>query len=396
MAGGPLRGVRVLELARILAGPWAGQVLADLGADVIKVERPGSGDDTRSWGPPFVEGEDGEALDAAYFHGCNRGKRSVEIDLTSTEGQEAVKALVARSDVLIENFKTGGLAAYGLDYEAMRRINPTLIYCSITGFGHTGPRAAEAGYDFMIQGMAGLMDVTGEPDGEPQKVGVAVSDLITGLYAVIGIQAALRHAEATGQGQHIDMALFDCQTAAMANQAMNYLVSGVSPRRMGNAHPNIAPYETVAVADGHIILAVGNDRQFRKLAVILGVPELGHDERFVTNAARVENRAPLHETLAGLCGTWTRAALLAALKREGVPAGPINTVADALGDPQIKARGLRHDLDHPGARGGTVPSVGTPIVMSATPLVYDRASPQLGQHTEEILAELADKYEAPS
>ncbi|VAW16847.1 L-carnitine dehydratase/bile acid-inducible protein F [hydrothermal vent metagenome] len=396
MSGGPLAGVKVLELARILAGPWAGQVLADLGADVIKVERPGSGDDTRGWGPPFVEGSDGEALDAAYFHGCNRGKRSVEIDLASPEGQEAVRALVARSHVLIENFKTGGLAAYGLDYEAVRRINPALVYCSITGFGHTGPRADEAGYDFMIQGMSGLMDVTGEPDGEPQKVGVAVADLITGLYSVIGIQAALSHARATGEGQHIDMSLFDCQTAGLVNQAMNYLVSGTSPRRLGNAHPNIAPYETVSVADGHVIVAVGNDRQFKKLMEILGEPQLAGDRRYLTNAARVKNRAALHKTLAQLCGTWTRDNLLAALKLQNVPAGPINTVADALNDPQTVARGLKLDRDHRGAKGGTVPSVRTPIIMSATPLVYGRAAPRLGEHTDEVLSGLKPpKRETP-
>jgi len=291
--------------------------------------------------------------------------------------------------VLIENFKTGGLAAYGLDYEALRRVNPALVYCSITGFGHTGPRANEAGYDFMIQGLSGLMDVTGAPDGEPQKVGVAVSDLVSGLYSVIGIQAALRHAEATGEGQHIDMALFDCQTAGLVNQAMNYLVSGNSPKRLGNAHPNIAPYETVAVADGHVILAVGNDVQFAKLVAVLGAPELAEDPRYLTNATRVEHRAPLHQVLAGLCRTWTRHALLAALRLDKVPAGPINSVADALNDPQFKARGMKLDLAHPSARGGTVPVVRTPIVMSATPLVYDRASPKLGEHTSEVLGELA-------
>lgn len=385
---GPLHGVKVIELARILAGPWAGQVLADMGADVIKIERPGSGDDTRGWGPPFVERVDDSPPDAAYFHSCNRGKRSIEIDIASAEGQETVRQLVAGSDILIENFKTGGLADYGLDYEALHKVNPKLVYCSITGFGHSGPRAREAGYDFMIQGMSGLMDITGEADGAPQKVGVAVSDLLTGLYGVIGIQAALRHAEATGAGQHIDMALFDCQVSALANQAMNYLISGVAPHRMGNAHPNISPYETVPVADGHVILAVGNNGQFAKLVTRLGEPQLALDERFSSNRNRVKHRQVLHEALSNLTSDWKRADLLEALANDGVPAGPINDVADAFNDAQIIARGLKLDLADLGFADGSVASVRTPISMSETPLVYESPSPRLGQHTQEILDEL--------
>ena len=391
---GPLSGVKVIELARILAGPWAGQVLADMGADVIKIERPGSGDDTRGWGPPFVERIDGGAPDAAYFHSCNRGKRSIEIDITSKDGQETVRQLVADADILIENFKTGGLEHYGLDYDTLRKTNARLVYCSITGFGHDGPRAQEAGYDFMIQGMSGLMDITGEADGPPQKVGVAVADLLTGLYGVIGIQAALRHAEATGVGQHIDMSLFDCQTAALANQAMNYLVSGIAPHRMGNAHPNISPYETVPVADGHVILAVGNNGQFAKLMARLGAVELSMDERFSSNRNRVANRQVLHSLLSELTGNWRRDELLEALAADGVPAGPINDVGDAFEDPQIKARGMKLDLADASLVDGSAPSVRTPITMSETPLVYTTPSPRLGQHTEEILDELRTRNPA--
>lgn len=384
----PLTGVRVLELARVLAGPWAGQMLADLGADVIKVERPGTGDDTRLWGPPFIQGEDGETLDAAYFHSCNRGKRSVVADMASEDGQTLVRALAARSDVLIENFKVGGLARYGLDYASLKAINPRLIYCSITGFGQTGPYAKRAGYDFIIQAMSGLMSVTGAADGHPQKVGVAVADIFTGLYAVAGIEAALLHARETGTGQHLDMSLLDTQTAVLANQAMNYLVSGSAPGQMGNAHANLTPYDSFPTSDGHLIIAVGNDAQFRRLAAVLGAEGLASDERFFTNRLRLASRDILHTLISDRTATFTREALLAALEGAGVPAGPINTIADTFADPQVEARGLRLDLPHTGAKGGTVPSVRSPLVLSETPTAYGRGAPRLGEHTAEIRAEL--------
>jgi crotonobetainyl-CoA:carnitine CoA-transferase CaiB-like acyl-CoA transferase len=386
MAQPPLSGVRVIELARILAGPWAGQLLADLGADVIKVENPDGGDDTRKWGPPFVTGADGENLSAAYYHAANRGKRSIAIDFSTPEGAETVRKLVASADVLIENFKLGGLKKYGLDYESLKKINPKLVYCSITGFGQDGPYAPRAGYDFIIQGMTGLMSITGEPGREPQKVGVAVTDIFTGLYSVIAIQAALRHAERTGEGQHIDMALFDTQISVLANQNLNYLVSGVAPRQMGNAHMNIAPYEVVPVADGHIILAVGNDGQFQRFCKVTGLDDLAASPDFATNPARVSNRVALRERVVAATQQWKRDELLAELEKVAVPAAPINTIADAFADPQTIARGMRLDLDD--GFGTRLPSVRAPMVMSETPLVYDRPSPRLGQHTDEILAEL--------
>jgi crotonobetainyl-CoA:carnitine CoA-transferase CaiB-like acyl-CoA transferase len=390
MSKPPLHGVRVLELARILAGPWAGQLLADLGADVVKVESP-EGDDTRKWGPPFVTAEDGENLSAAYYHSCNRGKRSIVVDFSTPEGAETIRKLAASSDVLIENFKLGGLRKYGLDYASLRELNQKLVYCSITGFGQTGPYAPRAGYDFIVQGMSGLMSITGAPDGEPQKVGVAVTDLFTGLYSVIAIQAALRHAEATGQGQHIDMALFDAQIAVLANQNLNYLVSGKAPARMGNAHPNIAPYEVLPVADGHIILAVGNDGQFRKFCAVVGLDDLGKNPDFATNAARVANRVALREAMLANLAVWQKSELLAALEKEGVPASPINTIGEMFDDRQANARGMRLDLKD--RLGNVLPSVRSPIVLSETPLAYERPSPRLGEHTDEILAELkkADK-----
>lgn len=363
----PLAGLKVLELARILAGPWAGQLLSDLGAEVIKVERPGSGDDTRGWGPPFVK-KDGSA---AYFHGCNRGKSSVAIDLETAEGQERVKALAAEADILIENFKVGGLAKYGLDYPSLSALNPRLIYCSITGFGQTGPYSPRAGYDFMIQGMGGIMSLTGEPDGEPQKIGVAFADIFTGVYSATAILAAVRGREATGQGCHIDMALLDTQVAVLANQAMNYLVSGEAPNRMGNAHPNIAPYQTFAVADGWIIVAVGNDGQFRKLCGILGLGSLADDERFATNADRVRERQALTAALAPAFSQRRRDELLTALASSGVPAGPINDVAQVFADPQVVARGLRIETDG-------VPGVASPIVMDGKRQVAEKGSPGLG------------------
>lgn len=386
MATPPLHGIRVIELARILAGPWAGQQLADLGADVIKVESPNGGDDTRKWGPPFVEGHDGENLSAAYYHSCNRGKRSIAIDFSTPEGAETVRKLVATADVLIENFKLGGLKKYGLDYDSLREINPRLVYCSITGFGQDGPYAARAGYDFIVQGMSGLMSITGPAGGEPQKVGVAVTDIFTGLYSVIAIQAALRHAEATGQGQHIDMALFDAQISVLANQNLNYLVSGTPPVQMGNAHPNIAPYEVLPVKDGHFILAVGNDGQFRKFCAVVGLDALADDPLYATNAARVANRVTLREKMVASLAAFEREALLAALEKSGVPASPINDIGQMFADPQTIARGMRLDLDD--GHGNRLPSVRAPMVLSETPLVYERPSPRLGEHTEEVLAEL--------
>ncbi len=387
MNNAPLKGVRVLELARILAGPWAGQTLADLGADVIKVENPDGGDDTRSWGPPFITGADGDALDAAYYHGVNRNKRSVTADLKSLEGQDFVRRLAAQSDILIENFKTGGLAKYGLDYASLKKINPKLVYCSITGFGHTGPDAPLAGYDFIVQGMSGLMSITGESHGLPMKTGVAVADLFTGVYSVIGILAALRHAEATGQGQHIDMALLDTQAGVLANQNMNYLATGVSPMRIGNENPNIAPYEVIAASNGHVILAVGNDGQFERACKILGLDELPADPRFATNEARVANRVELRTHIAPAAAKFTKADLLAACEANAVPVGTINTIGEMFADPQIRARGMRIDLED--FEGNAIPGVRTPILMSETPLRYDTPSPRLGQHTDEIVADLA-------
>ena len=385
----PLHGIRVIELARILAGPWAGQALADLGADVIKVENPDGGDDTRKWGPPFVTSHDGENLSAAYYHSCNRGKRSIAVDFATPEGAETVRKLVATADVLIENFKLDGLKKYGLDYESVRRLNPKLVYCSITGFGQDGPYAPRAGYDFIIQGISGLMSITGEPGREPQKVGVAVSDIFTGLYSVIAIQAALRHAEATGEGQFIDMALLDTQVSVLGNQNLNYLVSGKPPVQMGNAHMNIAPYEVLPVKDGFLILAVGNDGQFQRFCKVVGLNRLATDPDFATNPARVTNRARLREALTAALAGWERDGLLPLLDAAAVPASPINNIAQMFEDPQVVARGMRLDLDD--GRGNTLPSVRSPMVLSETPLAYERPSPRLGEHTAEILAELEKK-----
>ncbi|WP_158814333.1 CaiB/BaiF CoA-transferase family protein [Methylocapsa sp. S129] len=384
----PLEGLKVLELARILAGPWAGQTLADLGADVIKAERPGAGDDTRVWGPPFIAGDEGERLDAAYFHSCNRGKRSIAIDFEKPEGQAIIRQLAARSDVLIENFKTGGLSKYGLDYESLKAINPKLIYCSITGFGQTGPYAARAGYDFIIQGMAGMMDLTGDPDGEPQKSGVAIADIFTALYSVVAIQSALVRRAITGEGAYIDMALMDTQVSVLANQALNFLVSGRAPRRLGNAHPNIVPYQVFRVADGHIIIATGNDRQTRDLCRILGLGGLADDPRFASNAQRVANRVAFVALLEEACQKFSSAALLAALEKAAVPAGPINSIAEVFADPQVVARALRIDLPASGASGGTVPSIRAPIMIDGMAMAAPTAAPRLGEHTQRVLAEL--------
>jgi crotonobetainyl-CoA:carnitine CoA-transferase CaiB-like acyl-CoA transferase len=382
----PLSGIRVIELARVLAGPWAGQMLADLGADVIKIENPDGGDDTRAWGPPFVMGKHGENLSAAYYHSTNRGKRSIAVDLKTEEGRDTVHRLIATADVVIENFKVGGLVKYGLDYQSLAQKHPKLVYCSITGFGQDGPYAARAGYDYIVQGMSGFMSVTGAPDGEPMKAGVAIADIFTGIYSVTAIQAALIHVMKTGQGQHVDMALLDVQSAVMANQNMNFLASGTAPNRLGNAHPNISPYEVVPASDGHIILAVGNDGQFRKLCGILKLDGVGEDERFATNHARVANRDEVRRLVTGATVAITKAALLDACEREGVPAGPINSIAETFDDPQVKARGLRVDL--PDADGNLIPGVRTPVVFSGTPLAYDRPSPRLGEHTDAVMAEL--------
>ena len=384
----PLQGIRVLELARVLAGPWAGQMLADMGADVIKVENPGEGDDTRAWGPPFVMGVDGENLSAAYYHATNRGKRSIAVDLKNDEGRQTVLRLAAQSDVLIENFKLGGLQKYGLDYESLRVVNPRLVYCSITGFGQTGPYASFAGYDYIVQGMSGFMSITGEPDGQPMKAGVAIADIFTGIYAVTAIQAALIHAMKTGQGQHVDMALLDVQAGVLANQNMNYLVSGKAPSRLGNAHPNISPYEVVPTADGHLILAVGNDGQFRRLCTILGLDGAADDERFATNKARIANKVEVTRLVTSKTVLWQKRELLTACEGNAVPAGPINSIAEMFDDPQVKARGLKIDL--PDADGNLIPGVRTPIVLSETPLQYERPSPRIGEHGDEILAELAE------
>ncbi|MCX7326149.1 MAG: CaiB/BaiF CoA-transferase family protein [Hyphomicrobiales bacterium] len=376
----PLAGVRVLELARILAGPWIGQLMADLGADVVKVEAP-EGDDTRSWGPPFVEATDGGNLSAAYFHSCNRGKRSITADFRTAEGRALVLKLAAHADVVVENFKVGGLEKYGLDAAALRNAFPRLIYCSITGFGQTGPYADRAGYDFLIQGMAGPMSITGQPDGQPTKAGY----IFTGMYASVGILAALRRRDQTGEGATLDLALMDTQIAVLANQAMNYFVSGTAPGRMGNAHPNIVPYEVFPVADGHIIIASGNDGQWRKLCDVLGAPELATHPDYLANKDRVANRAALVPHLGTLTMRFAKADILARLEASGVPAGPINTTDEVFADPQVKARGVRRDLEAAAARAGTIPTVASPIVIDGLRQVSLRHSPGLGQHQAEIL-----------
>lgn len=386
---GALSHIRVLDLSRILAGPWAGQILADLGADVIKVERPGAGDDTRHWGPPYLKNRDGDDTDvASYFLCANRNKRSITVDMTRPEGQALLRQLAAECDVVLENFKKDGLVRYGLDYASLAEVNPELVYCSITGFGQDGPYAARAGYDFLIQGLGGLMSLTGHPDGEPgagpMKVGVALTDILTGLYAANAVQAALAWRDRSSKGQHIDLALLDVQVACLANQAMNYLTSGRSPGRLGNAHPNIVPYQDFPTDDGYMILAVGNDAQFSRLCEALGDGSLSADERYATNKARVENRATLIPALNKLTIRRTTADWIARLEAVGVPCGPINTLAEVFADPQVQARGLKVDMDHPAI--GTVPQVASPFRMSETPVAYDRAPPLLGEHTDEVLA----------
>ncbi len=392
---GALSHLRVVDLSRVLAGPWASQLLADLGAEVVKIEKPGCGDDTRSWGPPWLPDGNGEpSREAAYYLCTNRNKQSLTVDITRPEGQAIVRELVAGADVLLENFKVGGLKAYGLDYASLKAINPKLVYCSITGFGQDGPYAARAGYDFLIQGMGGLMSLTGTPDGEPgagpQKVGVALTDILTGLYASNAILAALAHRDRdgfrTGDGQHIDLALLDVQIACLANQAMNYLVSGKPPRRMGNAHPNIVPYQDFPTADGDMILAIGNDGQFARFCEIAGHPEWAGDERFASNAARVKHRTALIPLLRQSTVMRTTAEWIAVLENAAVPCGPINDLAAVFADPQVQARGMRIDMAH--ALGGSTPQVANPIHLSATPIEYRSAPPTLGQHSDAILRAL--------
>jgi Predicted acyl-CoA transferases/carnitine dehydratase len=386
----PLSGIRVLDLTRVLAGPWCTQNLADLGADVIKIERPGTGDDTRRWGPPYLKDAEGkDTSEAAYYLSANRNKRSVALDIATPRGAELVRRLAERSDVLVENFKVGGLKKYGLDYESLSKVNPRLIYCSITGFGQTGPYASRPGYDFMIQGMGGLMSITGErddlPGGGPQKAGVAVADLMTGMYATVGILAALHERHASGLGQHIDMALLDCQVAMLANQNLNYMTSGQAPRRAGNAHQNLVPYQVFAASDGHLIVAVGNDSQFRAYCTVIGMPELADDPRFATNPGRVVHRDELVPILAERMKAGARDHWLRELERAGVPAGPINTLDQVYADPQVQARGMRLELPHPAA--GVVPMTASPLRFSASPVQYRRAPPMLGEHTEQVLRE---------
>ncbi len=386
----PLTGIRVLDLTRVLAGPWCTQNLADLGAEVIKIERPGSGDDTRAWGPPYLKDEAGnDTTEAAYYLSANRNKLSVALDIASPRGAELVRELALQSDILVENFKVGGLSKYGLDYDSLKEINPRLIYCSITGFGQTGPYASRPGYDFMIQGMGGLMSITGErddlPGGGPQKAGVAVADLMTGMYSTVGILAALHERSRSGVGQHIDMALLDCQVAMLANQNLNFMTSGSAPKRAGNAHQNLVPYQVFAASDGHLIVAVGNDSQFRNYCGAIGLPELSADPRFSTNPQRVKNREELVPLLAERMATGERDHWLAALEGVGVPAGPINTLDQVYEDPHVLARGMKRELPHPAA--GKVPMAASPLKFSGSPVEYRRPPPMLGEHTGQVLSE---------
>jgi crotonobetainyl-CoA:carnitine CoA-transferase CaiB-like acyl-CoA transferase len=385
-----LSHISVLDLSRVLAGPWAGQVLADLGADVLKIERPGTGDDTRGWGPPYLRDTQGnESSDAAYYLCANRNKKSITVDFTTPEGQSIVRGLARNSDVVLENFKVDGLKAYGLDYASLRAVNPRVVYCSITGFGQTGPYAARAGYDLLMQAMGGLMSITGrrddEPGAGPQKAGVAVTDILTGLYAVIGILAALSHRDRTGIGQHIDLGLLDVQVACLANQAMNYLVSGNAPRRSGNAHPNLVPYQDFPTSDGYMVIAVGTDVQFARMCGVMNLPELAADPSFVTNKQRVINRRELIDKLTAVTVTHPTAHWVAALEKVGVPAGPINSLDAVFDDAQVRARAMRIDLPHPVA--GTVSLVANPLRLSETPVAYRCAPPVLGAQTDEVLSQ---------
>jgi crotonobetainyl-CoA:carnitine CoA-transferase CaiB-like acyl-CoA transferase len=388
---GPLSHVRVLDLSRIMAGPWATQILADLGADVIKVERPDVGDDTRAWGPPFLKDKDGQPTrEAGYYLSVNRGKRSITLDIATANGEEAVRRLAAISDIVVENYKVGALKRYGLDYESLKAVNPRLIYASVTGFGQSGPRKAAAAYDFAIQAMGGLMSITGERDGMPgagpQKVGVPIVDIMTGMYTAIGVLAALARRAESGRGDYIDLAMLDVQAAFLANQAMNWLLSGNVPKRGGNRHPNIQPQDVFPCADGFVVLAVGNDGQFAKLAEILGHAEWSRDERFATNPARVRNHSELDPMLRAAFAARTRDELIAAFDAAGVPCAPINTVPEVFAEPQVKHRGMLRELPHPSA--GRVPQVVSPLNFMNEPLVFDRAPPLLGEHTDEILREI--------
>ncbi|MFC7048790.1 CaiB/BaiF CoA transferase family protein [Emcibacter nanhaiensis] len=386
-----LDDIIVLDLSRVLAGPWATQTLADLGARVIKVEKPGAGDDTRGWGPPFLtDPETGERDDAAYYLCANRGKDSITVDMSTPEGQDIIRRLAEKADVLVENYKVGGLKKYGLDYPSLKEINPKLVYCSITGFGQDGPYAPRAGYDFMIQAMAGMMSVTGErddlPGGGPQKAGVAVADLGAGLYAAVAILGALHQRGRTSKGQHIDISLLDAQVFNMANQALSYLVSGTAPKRLGNGHATVVPYQSFPTRTGHMIIAVGNDNQFRKLVTVLGRPEMADDPRFRTNGDRVENRDALIPMLEEMTRERPSGELYELLESSSIPCGPINTLEDVFQDPQVIARGLRKDLPH--GKHGTVPGVASPLRLSDSPVSYDKAPPLLGENTDEVLADL--------
>jgi crotonobetainyl-CoA:carnitine CoA-transferase CaiB-like acyl-CoA transferase len=390
-SNGPLSHVKVLDLSRILAAPWAGQILADLGAEVTKVERPGVGDDTRSWGPPFLKGADGkDTKEAGYYLAVNRGKRSITVSLDKPEGQRIVRELALHADIVLENYKAGTLERYGLDEASLRKINPKLIYCSVTGFGQTGPRRDQPAYDFLIQAMGGLMSVTGEKDGRPgggpQKVGVPIVDLMTGMYTAVAVLAALARRNETGRGDYVDIAMLDVQVTTLSNQAMNYLVSGKVPKRNGNAHPNIQPQDVYSCADGDVILVCGNDGQFAKLAEVLGRPDWTTDERFASNAQRVRNIGELSAQLRDLFSEWERERLIAALDAAGVPCGPINTVADVFKDPQVKARGLLRQVPHPS--GVDVPQVISPIRFAEASMDLRSPPPLLGQHSDDILAEL--------
>jgi crotonobetainyl-CoA:carnitine CoA-transferase CaiB-like acyl-CoA transferase len=390
MMPAPLSGLRVLELARILAGPWAGQVLADLGADVIKVERRGAGDDTRGWGPPFMPAADGGHLDAAYYHATNRGKRSVELDFETDDGKRIVRKLAARSDILIENFKVGGLAKFGLDYKSLAPENPRLIYCSVTGFGQDGPYAPRAGYDLLVQGMGGIMDITGLPDGEPTRIGIPVADIFTGVYSVIGILSALAQREKTGRGCLVDTALLDTQVGVLANQGLSYLATGVAPKRIGNAHPVVVPYQVFPVTDGHIIIACGNDGQFAKLCAVLGDPAMAQDALYKTNTDRVVNRTTLIPRITALTMRSAKADIIARLEAVQVPAGPINTLADVFADPQVIAREMRIERPSAAAKDGKIPGIRTPIKIDGVAAAAERASPRLGEHTAEVLREIGE------
>lgn len=387
---GALSHLRVLDLSRVLAGPGAGQILGDLGAEVIKVERPGGGDDTRIWGPPYAKDAEGHDSDQSAYYLCtNRNKKSVAIDIAHPEGQALVRELAAQSDVVIENFKKGGLRRYGLDYESLSADNPGLIYCSITGFGQTGPYASRPGYDFLIQAMGGLMSITGHRDGEPgagpMKVGVALTDITTGLYSTIAILGALEHRNRTGEGQHIDMALLDVQIACLANQTLNYLTTGQAPTRMGNAHPSVVPYQDFPTADGDVILAIGNDGQFARFCEVAGHPEWAADDRYATNRARVDNRDTLIPLMRQATVMRTTKEWIEVLEQAGVPCGPVNSIADVFQDPHVQARGMQLEMSHPSL--GTVPQVASPLRLSASPVEYRTAPPLLGEHTDEVLAE---------